>query len=131
MADYGEVIWRILVPDSQNQAGLKAKYARYSEVAWKVRYDDAQAALEERQWEDALAQFNAIGPSPKPTGQAAEETRIGRALALEDSARTPRLRPKSRGPSNLVARPSTNVAEFRTAPLDQDRRSHSARRIAT
>jgi WD40 repeat protein/Flp pilus assembly protein TadD/predicted Ser/Thr protein kinase len=123
MAEYGEVISQILELDPQNQGGLKARYARYPEVAWKVRHDEAAEALKERGWKGALAQFDAILAELKPTGQAAEETRVGRALALRGLGKNAEAEADiawavEQGKKAIDER----RAEFRTAPLDHDRR---------
>ena len=123
MADYGEVISQILELDPQNQAGLKAKYARYPEVAWKVRHDEATEALKHREWKGALAQFDAILAELKPTGQAAEETRVGRALALRGLGKNTEAEAEIAWAVELGRKAiDERRAEFRTAPLDQDRR---------
>jgi WD40 repeat protein len=123
MAEYGAVISQILELDPQNQAGLKAKYARYPEVAWKVRHDEATEALKHCEWKGALAQFDAILTELKPTGQAAEDTRVGRALALKGLGNNTEAEADiawavERGRKAIDLRRS----EFDAAPLDQDPR---------
>ena len=123
MADYGEVISQILELDPQNQAGLKAKYARYPEVAWKLRHDEAIEALKHREWKGALAQFDAILAELKPTGQAAAETRVGRALALRGLGKNTEAEAEIACAVELGKKAIDEArAELRTAPLDQDRR---------
>src|SRR5262249_17518755 len=82
MVEYPEAVPQILALDAEDRAGLRTKYARYPDVAWRARDQEAQAALQRRDWRGALAGFEAILTDLKPTGQAAEETRIGRAQAL-------------------------------------------------
>ena len=45
MADYADLISQIFAIDPDNRALLKAKYARYADVAWKARHDEALEAL--------------------------------------------------------------------------------------
>jgi len=123
MAEYGEEISQILELDPQNQAGLKAKYARYPQVAWKVRHDEATEALKDRDWKGALAQFDAILAELKPTGQAAEETRLGRALALRGLGANTEAEAEIAWAVEVGRKAiDERRAEFRAAPLDQDRR---------
>jgi tetratricopeptide (TPR) repeat protein len=82
MVEYGDVIAEMVALDPQNHAGLKGKYAGYRELVWKARHEEAQEALNERDWQGALAQFDAILAELTPTGPAAQDTWIGRALAL-------------------------------------------------
>ncbi len=88
MAEYADLISQIFAIDPDNRALLKAKYARYADVAWKARHDEALEALRQRDWQGAVAQCDAILAELKPTGRSAQETRVSRALALKGLGKT-------------------------------------------
>ena len=83
MADYIDVISQIPALDPEGRTGLKAKYARAVEVAWKARHDEVLEAIGRRDWPGALGQCDAILAEVKPAGRSEQQTRLSRGLALK------------------------------------------------
>ena len=105
MADYADLIAQIATLDPEDRTGLKAKYARSAEVAWKTRHDEVLEALKRRNWPGALAQCDAILAELKPTGQSAQETRVSRGLALKGLGKDAEAAAEFNRPPSWIARP--------------------------
>jgi len=124
MVDYADLISQIFATDPENRALLKAKYARYAEVAWKARHDEALEALQQRDWQGAVAQCDAILAELKPTGQSAQETRVSRALALKGLGKNADAEAEFARAIELDRKAiDLRRAAFGAAPGDVDRRA--------
>ncbi len=117
MADYADLISQIAALDPEDRTGLKAKYARSAEVAWKTRHDEVLEALKRRDWQGALAQCDAILAELKPTRAGGpgdpRQPRPGAEGTGQGCGSGGRIR---LGPPSWIARPRASGARLSMRP---------------